>query len=231
MLHELGLKYGTDKATHHGYTHVYHDYFKDRRESVKNVLEIGTGYGPSVQMWKDYFPNATIYTVDVRDIYKYGEDDRVVRGIYNFGKRYDKDKAFTHLEYKMKGNDNSKGIDTFKKDFPIEFDIIIEDASHMMKDQQQTLSMLFDQVKPGGIYVLEDLATSHKLPRWARYKQEGDTNTLDMLHQFNETGGFESVHMTQGEINFLNDNVAYCEIHERDTSMRSTLAFIGRKYD
>lgn len=229
MLHELGLKYGTDKATHHGYTHIYHDYFKDRREKVKTVLEIGTGYGPSVQMWKDYFSNATIYTVDVRDIYRYDEDERVVRGIYNFGKRNDDDLAFTHHEYKMKEKDNSKGIATFKKDFPIEFDIIIEDASHMMKDQQETLAMLFNQVKSGGIYVLEDLSTSHKLPRWARYKRKGDTNTLDMLHEFNNSGEFNSVHMTDDEMKYLNENVTFCDIHEMKTSARATLAFMGKK--
>ena len=44
-LTDLGLKYGTDKATHHGYTEHYHERFKDIRMDVKNVLEIGTAKG------------------------------------------------------------------------------------------------------------------------------------------------------------------------------------------
>ncbi len=229
MLHKLGLKYGTDKATYHGYTHEYEKQFQGIREDVKNVLEIGTAEGYSVQMWRDYFPNATIYTVDIRsDVYKYPEDDRIVLCIYNFGKHEDDDESHTHQEYKLDVKDGFKGINSFKRDLPIEFDVIIEDASHMMKDQQITLAKLFDQVKSGGIYVLEDLATSHKSSRWNKYKKEGDTNTLDMLKQFNETGKFESVHMTEEQMDYLSENIASCEICKMPVST-SILAFIRKK--
>ncbi len=229
MLHELGLKYRTDKATHHGYTHEYEKQFQGIREDVKNVLEIGTAEGYSVQMWRDYFPNATIYTVDIRsDVYKYPEDDRIVLCIYNFGKHEDDDESHTHQEYKFDMKDGFKGINSFKRDLPIEFDVIIEDASHMMKDQQMTLAKLFDQVKSGGIYVLEDLATSHKLPKWKRYKKDGDTNTLDMLKQFNKTGKFESVHMTEEQMDYLNENMDSCEICTMKMS-QSILAFMRKK--
>ena len=229
MLHELGLKYGTDKATHNGYMYVYEEQFKDIREDVKNVLEIGTAEGNSVQMWRDYFPNATIYTVDIRSYaYKYPEDERIILCIYNFGKYDDDDESFTHHEYKLDAKDGFRGINSFKKNLPIEFDIIIEDASHMMKDQQITLAKLFDQVKSGGIYVLEDLATSHKSSQWARYKKEGDTNTLDMLKQFNKTGKFESVHMTEEQMDYLNENMDSCEICTMKMS-KSILAFMRKK--
>lgn len=229
MLHKLGLKYGTDKATHHGYTHEYEKQFQGIREDVKTVLEIGTAEGYSVQMWRDYFPNATIYTVDIRSgAYKFPEDDRIILCIYNFGKHEDDDESFTHHEYKLDVKDGFRGINSFKNDLPIEFDIIIEDASHMMKDQQITLAKLFDQVKSGGIYVLEDLATSHKSSQWARYKKEGDTNTLDMLKQFNKTGKFESVHMTEEQMDYLNENIASCEICKMPVST-SILAFMRKK--
>ena len=128
MLTKLGMKYGTDKATHHGYTQHYNKRFESIRMDVKNVLEVGTAKGASVQMWRDYFPNATIYTVDIRNIYEYPKDDRIVLCNYNFGKREDSEESFTHHEYKFKKNDGFKGIYSFKKDYPIEFDIIIEDG-------------------------------------------------------------------------------------------------------
>ena len=36
----------------------------------------------------------------------------------------------------------------------LEFNIIIEDASHMLKDQIISLFMLFPKVKKGGIFVI-----------------------------------------------------------------------------
>lgn len=228
-LTHLGMKYGTDKATHHGYTDHYDERFKDIRMDVKNVLEIGTATGASIQMWKDYFPNATIYAVDIRDIYEYPEHHRVVLCTYNFGKREDSESSFTHHEYKYPAKDGFKGINTFLKELPIEFDIIIDDGSHMMKDQQLTLAMLFEQVKSGGIYVLEDLTTSHDKRIYDRYKVEGDTNSLAMLKKFNETGKFESVHMTKEETDYLNENITYCEILQMPIASQATLAFMGKK--
>ncbi len=228
-LTQLGLKYGTDKATHHGYTEHYHERFKDIRMDVKNVLEIGTAKGASIQMWRDYFPNAMIYTVDIRNIYEYPAHDRIVLCRYNFGKREDSESSFTHHEYKYPAKDGFKGINTFLKELPIEFDIIIDDGSHMMKDQQLTLAILFEQVKSGGIYVLEDLTTSHDRRIYDRYKVKGDTNSLAMLKRYNETGKFESVHMSKEEMDYLNENITYCEILEMPISSKATLAFMGKK--
>src|SRR5438067_9360832 len=68
----LARKYGTDKGgwhmlagdTCHNYTPTYHHMFGTRRLSVRNVLEIGVNYGPSLRMWEEYFPNADIYGLD-----------------------------------------------------------------------------------------------------------------------------------------------------------------------
>ena len=37
------------------------------------------------------------------------------------------------------------------------FDIIIEDASHVLKDQIISLFMLFKKLKPGGLFICEEL--------------------------------------------------------------------------
>src|SRR3990172_4410475 len=64
-LSKLGIKYGTDKIGKHNYLPVYYDLFKDRRNEVKKVLEIGTAEGASLFMWRDFFPNATIYGAEI----------------------------------------------------------------------------------------------------------------------------------------------------------------------
>ena len=79
ILSELAFKYGTDKCPqlNHAYTPFYYELLKDKRQSIKKVLEMGIGNrelqkkyfphcvtGASLFMWKDFFPNAQIYGAD-----------------------------------------------------------------------------------------------------------------------------------------------------------------------
>ncbi|HEY6021126.1 MAG TPA: hypothetical protein VIY48_14820 [Candidatus Paceibacterota bacterium] len=77
---ELAYKYGTDKCPqiYHNYTPLYYEMLKDKRETVKKVLELGIGTkgrmgrraaphyvtGASLYMWRDFFPNAQVYGAD-----------------------------------------------------------------------------------------------------------------------------------------------------------------------
>ena len=66
-------------------------------------------------------------------------------------------------------------------------DIIIDDASHASYHQQLGLSVLFDSLKPGGIYVIEDLG-------WQPESIERDLPsvplTSDLLTRFSASGIF-----------------------------------------
>ena len=42
-----------------------------------------------------------------------------------------------------------------------EFDIVIDDGGHSMEQQIVTFEELYSHVKPGGVYLIEDLATSY----------------------------------------------------------------------
>ena len=59
----LAIKYGTDRhpLSKHSYTPYYYNLLKDKRQSVKKVLEIGAAIYGGHKMWRDFFPNATIY--------------------------------------------------------------------------------------------------------------------------------------------------------------------------
>ncbi len=143
-LNELGIEHGTDKSTlSHGYLFDYEKLFPDRNE-VKNVLEIGILCGkwwkhskskyPSLKMWKEWFPNATIYGFDLKNIKS--EDERII--IYQ-------------------GNQASEVDITKLRDNLPELDLLVDDGSHKTFDQLLSFMVLSPKIKQGGYYVIEDL--------------------------------------------------------------------------
>jgi len=47
------------------YTPAYHRFFSEWRDRPLRVLEIGVYLGGSLQMWREYFPKATIFAIDI----------------------------------------------------------------------------------------------------------------------------------------------------------------------
>ena len=95
-----------------------------------------------------------------------------------------------------------------------------------MHHQQISLGVLFHNLKPGGIFVVEDLHTSHPDMLHSFRRSQEDTVTLDMLQEFNQTGIVKSSCMTEEEINYLNENISECVI---ETANMSEIAFIYKK--
>lgn len=142
LLDKLAIQYGTDKrSSRHGYTRYYEFYFSAIRNDVKKVLELGIARGSSLKMWRDYFPNAIIYGIDINLECSQYKDDRIEITIGNFN-----DPLF---------------IPSFIQKYGENFDLIIDDASHIYKDQINAFTLLFQYIKPKGIYVIEDTNTSY----------------------------------------------------------------------
>lgn len=141
VLNNIGLKYGTDKATFHKYLDFYEEWLP-KRTFKGRVLEIGVMDGASVKMWQEYYPDAEIVGIDT----KYGLQE-------------------LHNDYWQVPNTvNLIQCDATKpmqlKQLGV-FEIIIDDGSHYTADQQKSFKHLFyNQLTPGGWYVLEDLHTS-----------------------------------------------------------------------
>lgn len=130
-LHELGLFHRTDKATHHQYTTFYEEHLPER---VGSLLEIGVMDGASLRVWRDHYPGAEIVGVDIV------KRNPVEGCTVLHGDATDPEFIAEHLHR--------------------EWDVIIDDGSHMTMDQQMTFVSLWPMVKKGGCYVLEDLHTS-----------------------------------------------------------------------
>lgn len=149
-LEELMYHYGSDKSKDdHSYTDLYQMLFNPIRFDVKHVMEVGVAAGQSIQAWYHYFPNAQIHAFDVTTL------DSVKKIVEQH-----KDRTTYHetnlLAPEFATRDGFDAVDLKN----ISVDILIEDAMHTPKQQQDFLIRLFPLVKPGGYYIIEDIAMS-----------------------------------------------------------------------
>lgn len=140
-LTQLANAYNTNKGFYHGYTRFYHNLFQERRLQTSSVLEIGIDQGASLFTWRDYFPQATVYGIDLQIPDAVKNKERIRYGVA------DQDKAGDLLAV----------IDSWGSP---QFDIILDDGGHHVSQQRVTFETLWKFVKPGGIYVIEDLHTN-----------------------------------------------------------------------
>jgi hypothetical protein len=191
QLTALADKFGSDKGTlseAHGYTRVYNRLFDKLRESRIVLLEIGlhrfevdrrrahsaegaagpavARKAPSLEMWHSFFPKGSIFGFDIDDFSAVSID------------------RCTILRGDMASPDDLKRL-TDNIGEPI--DIVIDDASHASHHQQIALGHIFPQVKPGGMYVIEDLGWQP--PRLERDKAP---KTRDLLRDLQVNGTFKS---------------------------------------
>ena len=149
---KLAVHYMTDKAprTGHAYTPFYHDLLKDRR-SAKKVLEIGIDLGRSLFMWRDYFPDATIYGLDW-DASRLINEGRIQSYLCNQGDVWQLESAVTWA-----GSN---------------FDLILDDGSHDPVHQVLTALILVPILAPNGIYIIEDMMRPDLVASQLPYKCE-----------------------------------------------------------
>ena len=129
------------------YFEVYERHFSKFRNNPVNVLEIGIYSGGSLEMWKSYFgAGCTVYGVDIEESCRAYE----AQGIRVFiGDQADRN--FWRQ---------------FKQDAP-KIDIVIDDGGHLPIQQLTSFEELFPHLRPGGVYLCEDL--SGKMHRFSAY--------------------------------------------------------------
>ena len=122
-----------DKGTAHSYIENYYHYKFDKiRLNKLNILEIGVSTGLSLEMWCEYFPNSNIIGVELDNI-NYKPSNNRIKLIIGDGT--------DSKTYKDIGD----------------LDIIIDDGSHVFTDQIFSYAILYDKLKKGGIYIIEDV--------------------------------------------------------------------------
>lgn len=136
-LDDLGIHHGTDKAsTFHDYLRIYGTLIPYHQPV--NLLEIGWGDGASMRMWREYLHiESTIVGVDIN------EPKEQIPGVYDVV--VDATSPAVQAEVEHHGP----------------FDFIIDDGSHLSPDVIASFQLLWPLVKPGGLYIIEDLHVSY----------------------------------------------------------------------
>lgn len=149
-------KSGSDKSYLHHYEIAYSKILPDYAE---NLLEIGiANYVPevsSLHAWRELYPNATVYAIEI-------VPEKIINNEFI--------KSFL-----MDQSDISK-LNEFKNEANCKFDFIIDDGSHMFEHSRVSFEQLWDCVKDGGIYAIEDIQKVRKytyqtLSDWETYLQ------------------------------------------------------------
>jgi tetratricopeptide (TPR) repeat protein len=136
-LNSLGILYGTDKSSlRHGYLPHYERLLSPFRETSFNLIEIGVYRGASLAVWHAYFPKATIVGVDIA----------------NVSRKYAKGRIKVAI--------GSQADPAFLSEVAAEYPptVVIDDGSHRPEHQIFSFEHLFPLLRPGGCYIVEDLA-------------------------------------------------------------------------
>ncbi|MEA5417279.1 class I SAM-dependent methyltransferase [Synechococcus sp. BA-132 BA5] len=149
---DLAALYESDKGLHfasrHGYTKVYEEILGPLRQQKPRlrILEIGLRHdpfytkvgcvSPSLKMWLDYFPDAEVVGFDINDF----------TGMSG---------GRVHVFQGDQGN--PQDLARMTAAFPDGFDVIVEDGSHASYHQLVTLECLWPNLRPSGLFFIEDL--------------------------------------------------------------------------
>ncbi len=218
-LDDLFKKYNSDKASKflinskniegHNYSPFYEKYFyKYKNIKDLNILEIGSLRGAATASFYNYFDKPKIICADINP-FQLEVFSKNIRSIYvDTQSRY----ALQSLSYFLNQ----------------EFDIIIDDGSHNIKDQMITFNIFFRKLKKTGLYVIEDssqylsalhlnpdnlnygskeilLSVKNNCPKKIKYLSDNDMDILNKMigNIFSEKGNYIENKINISEIIFI----------------------------
>jgi len=137
-LNEIGKKYDCDKSDrYHSYLRKYEFFLSKFKNEHITLLELGVLNGSSLKMWSEFFSGSRIIGTDInKECLK-----------HNGG----------NIEVLISDISSVKDLTELKAFNP---HVIIEDATHFWSHQILALVILFDSIKEGGIYIMEDSDTA-----------------------------------------------------------------------
>jgi hypothetical protein len=147
-LEELVDQSRTDKGSNgHSYLGLYETLLCKKKETATHILEVGVCSGGSIKLWRDYFVNATIYGLELRD------------------------EAFWDAFYKKTNgwsdikNDNRiqllANVDAYDQvffnkllDSGLKFDMVLDDGPHTLHSMKKFIVLYSQLLKEDGILMI-----------------------------------------------------------------------------
>lgn len=149
-LTELSDAHGSDKGSlKHNYCLQYEKLISnmclsantEKNQLAINLLEIGVACGASLRTWSNYLPKSRITGLDIRDQCK------------NLCQDLD------NVEIKIADATNQNEINTALEQH--HYDLIVDDGSHVSEHINSSFQLLWQRLKPGGFYAIEDLSCTY----------------------------------------------------------------------
>jgi cephalosporin hydroxylase len=132
----------TDKNTVHSYLPLYEKLLRSRKDTAKNVLEIGIYHGGSIKLWHDYFPNATVFGLDCMHI----------NNVWDEVKNNDRIQLYTSVDaYNPTFIQNEFLLPSRK------FDMVLDDGPHSIESMKTFVNTYSRLLTNDGILILEDV--------------------------------------------------------------------------
>jgi hypothetical protein len=188
--------YGSDKVRS-GYAYYYDILFGQLQQQTTSILEIGIGTqqpeipstfagnaaifpqykpGGSLRVWRDFFPNAQVYGIDVAEDCRINDEPRITTHIFSSLDPMQSDRTF--------------GDKTL--------DIIIDDGLHTAIGQLATMYNFFKKVKDGGLYIIEDCGGHDGTNIYDEF--EKNFRAIADEHEFFFGGNFIAIRKTYSKI-------------------------------
>jgi len=157
----------------------YEHFFASRDFQCRRLFELGLWDGGSLAFWYEIFKPLKIVGIDWAN-----------RTDSNYFRRYVaerglQDRVKTYWEVNQ--SDSQRLREIVGQEFDDSLDLVLDDASHIYEPTLSSFQTLFQFIRPGGLYIIEDWAWEHwpqcHRPEWRLAKHRGLTELVVKMIQ------------------------------------------------
>lgn len=220
-LDDLFINFNCDKGSHciwnnekiksHKYSIFYEKYFSKMKNEKIKILEIGSHEGRGIASFYYYFPRAHLYGANINPFQMVYKSKRITELFVDVASKKILKNLSLHLNFDL--------------------DIIIDDASHNLRDILITFPIFFKKLKKNGIYVIEDMDQLQVFKELNPYHNE--LTPKEILSKIKKKENFQSSFINNNDKNFLINNIKNIYFEKGSMLLKkknvSDIAFIEKK--
>jgi len=203
--------YGKEKIFSHNYSIFYKKYLNFLKDKKFKLLELGSHEGKGLASFYFYYPRAIMIGANINPFQMKYQSKRITELFVDVSSEESLTSLSNHL-------DN-------------ELDVIIDDASHNLRDIIIAFSILFKKLKKGGIYIIEDINQFEVFKNLNPYVNE--LTPLEILKSIQEKKDFESSFLDEETKKYLINNINDIKIEQGSMIMKkkniSDIVFIFKR--